>query len=106
MDREEILRKSKKEMCKEEYKQVRNLGQELGTVVFACLAGFLIILDFSMGKSSNEVQGLFWAFFASVAYSKYHTYKRKTTLVALVSSVIAAIFFLSMHIMSLYNISL
>ncbi len=105
MNREEVLRKSKKDMWKEEYRQVRYSGQELGAVVFTCLAGFLIILDFFMGKISYEVQGLFFAFFASLCYSKYRTYQTKTYLVLLIASALGSIVFIGLYIMNLYKIN-
>ncbi len=105
MDREAILRKSKKNMYKEEYKQVKSSGQELGTIVFACLAGIIMILDFFVGKTSYSVQCLFWGYFGSVMYAKYKTYKRTSTLIGLIASIIATVGLLLLYIMKLYNVN-
>ncbi len=104
MNREELLKKSRKDMSKEEYEQVKNYGQRLGTIIFLSLTAIIVVFNLFMGKDSYEVQGLFWAFFASLCYSKYYTYRRKATLVALVASVIASASYLSLHVMKLCNL--
>ncbi len=105
MDREEILRRSKENMCIEEYKQVKNSGQELGTTVFIILASLIAVSGTVMGKPSYAVQTLFWGYFGSIAYVKYKAYQTKTILISLIACIIASSGFLLLYMMKLFNIN-
>ncbi len=98
MDKNKILEKSRKEMPKEEYEQVKSKGINIGYYIFSALFIFLIIFDFVNGKDIYEIMTLFWGLFAGLAYSKYKTYKHKSTLIGFVCSIIACLGFLANYV--------
>ncbi len=104
MNKEQILAKSRQEMPKEEYKQVRAKGEHIGSIIFVIMCVILIGFNFFTNQAIREVETLFWAFFAGLVYSKYRTYKSKLTLIAFICSILASLGFLAQHVISVLNL--
>lgn len=94
MNKEEILKKSRKERNDEGLLEAENNGRKLGYMVFSLVFIFILTINFLNGKSSYAPMAMFWAFLAAEAYPKFKFTKQKVYLVSTFAGSIASVLYL------------
>lgn len=94
MNKEEILKKSREENNDEGLIEVENNGRKLGEMAFTLMFIFILIINFSNGKSSYAPMAMFWAFLAAESYPKFKFTKKKAYLFSTFAGLIASIVYL------------
>lgn len=94
MNKEEILKKSRKERNDEGLLEAENKGRKLGYIAFSLVCFFILTVDFLNGKSSYAPMAMFWAFLAAESYPKFKFTKQKECLVLTFAGSISCVYYL------------
>lgn len=96
MDKEEILRKSRKSKTDEGIEFIQNKGIEFGFAIFIFVAFFMMIFNKFTGRESFDIFTLIFVFSSTETFSKYKfTRKKKYAVYTILNSIACILFFIA-----------
>ncbi|WP_394863316.1 DUF6442 family protein [Paraclostridium bifermentans] len=90
-NKEEILKRSRNSKRDEGMEFVENKGRTIGFRALCVIFIFIVLFNSFMGKRSDEVSALFWAYLAFESIPKYKFTHEKAYLVTTIFGIIASL---------------
>lgn len=88
--KEEILRRSRNSKQDEGMEFIENKGRKIGFTALCVIFIFIVLFNALLGKNSNEVASLFWAYLAFESIPKYKFTHEKIYLITAIFGIIAS----------------
>lgn len=99
-NKEDILRKSRNSKIDEGMEFIENKGRKIGFIAFCVVFIIIVLFNAFMGKKSNEVATLFWAYLACESIPKYKFTHERIYLITIIFGTVASVLSLSNFILT------